>query len=130
MLNKAKWLIKESKLRLRYKFMKDCLFCKIINGEVKTDVIADYDDVMAFNDINPVAQTHIVIIPKRHIDSVLTLNQQDGQDLVKMHLLAKDLVEQNGLDGFRLAYNGGKFQHVPHLHMHLLAGPKVEWKKL
>ena len=130
MLNRAKWLIKEGKLRIRYMTNTDCIFCKIVSGEIKTDVVAQNDSAIAFNDINPVSDVHIVVIPKKHIDSVLTIEQVDSDEIIAMHNLVKDLVKEKDLSGFRLAYNGGKYQHVPHLHMHLLSGPKVEWKKL
>lgn len=110
--------------------MKDCLFCKIIKGEIKTDVVLETDKAIAFNDINPVSEVHVVIVPKKHIDSVISTTEADALDLVAMHEIARKLVENQKLASFRLAYNGGGFQHVPHLHMHLLAGKKVEWGKL
>jgi histidine triad (HIT) family protein len=125
-----KWLAKEAKLRISYKFMKDCLFCKIVKGDIKTDMVLETAKAMAFNDINPVSEVHIVIIPKKHIDTAISITEADGQDLVAMHEAAKKLVEKKKLSRYRLAYNGGKFQHVPHVHMHLLAGKKVEWGKL
>lgn len=125
-----RWLAREAKLRISYRFMKDCLFCKIVNGEIKTDVVLDTEKAMAFNDINPVSEVHIVIITKKHIDSAVSVTPADAQDVVAMHQVAKKLVEERKLGAYRLAYNGGKFQHVGHIHMHLLAGPKVEWRKL
>lgn len=125
-----KWLAKEAKLRIRYKLMKDCLFCKIVKGEIKTDVVLETDLAMAFNDINPVSEVHVVIISKKHIDGATTVVDSDAADIVAMHKAAKKLVAERKLTGYRLAYNGGQFQHVPHLHMHLLAGSRVEWKKL
>lgn len=125
-----KWLVKEAKLRIKYKLMEDCLFCKIVKGEIKTDVVAETRLALAFNDINPVSEVHIVIIPKKHIDTAISVTNADSEDLVAMHLAAKKLVESKKLNGYRLAYNGGKFQHVHHIHMHLLAGSRVEWKKL
>lgn len=130
MLKKAKWVIKEARLRVKYKFMKDCIFCKIVEREIKADVVLETELAVAFNDINPVSEVHIVIIPKKHIETVISVTQDDASDLVAMHDLARKLVEKEKLSSFRLAYNGGKFQHVPHLHMHLLAGNKVEWGKL
>lgn len=125
-----KWLVKEGKLRISYKFMKDCLFCKIVKGDIKTDMVLETERAVAFNDINPVSEVHIVIVPKKHIDSVTSISGADALDIVAMHEAASKLVEDQKLASFRLAYNGGKFQHVPHLHMHLLAGKKVEWGKL
>ncbi len=130
MIKKAKFLAKEAKLRVTYKMSRDCLFCKIVSGEIKTDMVAEGDSVMAFNDINPISETHIVIIPKKHIDSVLTIEKGDGGDIVDMFAIARQLVEQYKIESYRLAFNGGRSQHVPHLHMHLLAGKKIDWKKL
>lgn len=130
MIKKAKWLIKEVNLRVKYKMTKDCIFCKIVNGEIKSKILAEDEMVIAINDINPVARIHVLIIPKNHIDSVLTLKKSDGEILISMFDLAKKLVSDVNLQAFRLTFNGGKFQHVSHVHMHLLAGSKIEWEKL
>lgn len=108
----------------------DCLFCKLVAGEIKTDKVLETNSVVAVNDINPVAETHIVIIPKKHIDSVLTVENSDFRDIIEMFGVAKKLVEEKKLLAFRLAFNGGRYQHVPHLHMHLIAGGSVKWSKL
>ena len=117
-------------MRVTYKMAKDCIFCKIVKGQIKSQFIGENERAVAINDLNPVSSLHILIFPKKHIDSVLTVSEDDGVDLVAMHSLAQDLVSARKLDAFRLAYNGGRFQHIPHLHMHLLAGGKIEWKKL
>ena len=109
---------------------KDCLFCKLVAGEIKTDKVLETTDVVAVKDINPVAETHIVIIPKVHIDSVLTIRASDSSDIIKMFEIAQKLVKDKKLDAFRLAFNGGRYQHVSHLHMHLLAGGSIKWNKL
>lgn len=130
MLKKAKFLAKEAQLRVKYIMEKDCIFCKLINGQMKTDFIVETDRVVAFADINPVSDVHILIVPKKHIESILTVGSGDGEDLVEMYNVAKKLVLERKLDTFRLAFNGGKFQHVPHLHMHLLSGKNIQWSKL
>ena len=130
MIRKAKWAIKEAKLRISYKMAKDCLFCKILKGEIISEIIAQNEGAFAIYDINPVAKVHILIVPKKHIDSVLTFKKTDGEVLVAMFDLAGDLVKKMGLDAFRLSFNGGRFQHVGHLHMHLLAGSKIDWERL
>lgn len=130
MIKKAKWAIKEAKLRIKYMLNKDCIFCKIVSGEMKSNVISQNDVAIAINDVNPVAKVHVLIIPKKHIDSVLTVSGTDGKDLTGMLDLAKERVASLELEAFRLTFNGGKFQHVPHLHLHLLAGSKIEWEKL
>ena len=130
MIRRVKFLAKEAQLRVKYMTSKDCIFCKIVSGEMKTNFIVETDKVVAFNDINPVSDVHILIVPKKHIESAVEISDSDASDLVEMHRVAKKLVEDNKLEAFRLAYNGGRFQHVGHLHMHLLAGQKVDWKKL
>ena len=102
--------------------MKDCIFCKIVKGEIPSKPLLENESVLAINDINPVAAVHILIIPKVHIDSVLTMGDGDAGVIIEMHKAAQKLVAKLKLSTFRLAYNGGKYQHVPHLHMHLLAG--------
>ncbi len=109
---------------------KDCLFCKIIAGEVKSNIIYRDDTVVAFPDINPIAATHILIVPKKHIESAVSVGLKESSDLVAMFNAAKKISKEKGVDSFRLSFNVGKFQHVPHMHMHLLAGDKIVWSKL
>jgi histidine triad (HIT) family protein len=130
MIKKVKFIAKEAVLRVRYIMDKDCIFCKIVAGEVKTELLFEGGSVLAFEDANPVADVHILIIPKRHIASVLAIEEADGKELSQMYKAAADLIKERKLDAFRLIFNGGKLQHVPHLHMHLTAGRKVDWKKL
>lgn len=130
MIKKTKWLIKEAGLRIKYKMTKDCIFCEIVSGKIKSEIMEQNEGAMAINDINPVAKVHLLIFPKRHINSVLTVAKNDGDALVDMMDLGKKLVEKLKLEAFRLSFNGGKFQHIGHIHMHLLAGSKIEWEKL
>src|SRR3989344_2676264 len=130
MLNKAKWIVKETKLRLNYMVSKECIFCKIVKGEIKSKLIAENDNVIVLNDINPVAKVHILIVPKKHIESVSALSAGDGGDLVEMFKEATEIASQNKLSAYRLSFNAGRYQHVPHLHMHLLAGSKIQWSRL
>lgn len=130
MLKTAKFYAKEAALRFKYMTTKGCLFCKLVAGEIKTDKVMETDDVVAVNDINPVASIHIVIIPKRHIESVLTVGSGDASDIIKMMKIAQKIVDDRQLDAFRLAFNGGRYAHVPHLHMHLISGGSVKWNKL
>lgn len=117
-------------MRVKYMASRDCLFCKLVAGEIKTDKVLETDSVVAVNDVNPVAETHIVIIPKKHIDSVLSVGGSDASDIIDMFAVARELVKSKKLAAFRLAFNGGSYQHVPHLHMHLLSGARVKWDKL
>ena len=130
MIKKARWLVKEAQLRIKYMTSSDCIFCKIIKGEMKTKFVFENDKVVAFADINPIADTHILIVPKKHIESVSAVKDSDGGDLVEMFDVAKTLVDYNKLSAYRLTFNGGRYQHVSHLHMHLLAGDKIQWTKL
>jgi histidine triad (HIT) family protein len=125
MIKKAKFLAKEAKLRIKYMTNGDCLFCKIIRGEIKPDFVKETDKVVVFADINPISEVHLLIVPKRHIDSVLTISEKDSGDLIAMYNVARELVLEKKLDAFRLSFNGGKYQHVGHLHMHLMAGKKL-----
>ncbi len=109
---------------------KDCLFCKIIAGEIKTEPVLETESVLAFNDVNPVADVHILIISKSHIDSVLTINKENTEDIMDMYSALQKIVKNKNIEAFRLTINGGKLQHVGHLHMHLISGKKVDWKKL
>lgn len=130
MIKKTKWLIKEANLRFKYMTSKDCIFCKIARGEIKGEFLYESAKVVAFADINPVANVHILIVPKKHVESVLTVGDSDNKDLVEMFKAAQVLVKNKDLEGFRLVFNGGYYQHIGHLHMHLLAGGSITWSKL
>ncbi len=104
----------------------DCAFCKILSGEAPARIIYRDDQVTAFRDIHPIARTHILVIPNRHIASVNEL-QPDEEALVgHMVLVAKGLAAQEGVaePGYRLMINTGMHggQTIPHLHLHLIAG--------
>lgn len=130
MIKKAKFFAREAVLRTRYIMEKDCLFCKIVSGEIKTKLVLENKKVLAFYDVNPVADVHILVIPKRHIDSILTVDEKDSGDIIEMYLAVQQIVKKKNIDAFRLTINGGKHQHVGHLHLHLISGKKVDWKKL
>ena len=109
--------------------MEDCIFCKIIKGEIPSEKVYEDDEVLAFKDINPAAPIHILVIPKKHISSLLDLEETDydlvGKIQKVINKLAKDLnITQ---EGFRVIVNCGKDagQEVMHLHYHLLAGRKL-----
>ena len=103
-----------------------CIFCKIISGEAPASIIYRDDQLTAFRDIHPLASTHILIIPNRHIPSVNQLEAADESLVGRMVMLAKELATQEGVaeNGFRLMINTGIHggQTVSHLHLHLLAG--------
>lgn len=130
MFQRSKWLIREAKLRLNYMTTDDCIFCKIVKEEKKTEKIMETKTVLAFADANPVARVHILIVPKRHIEGVMSLVREDGLEVIEMFEVAKKIARNKKLDAYRLTFNAGRFQHVPHLHMHLLAGGPVDWTRL
>ncbi len=109
--------------------MKNCLFCKMVSGEIKPDTVFEDDNVLAFRDVNPQAPVHILVIPKRHI---ATLNDLDDAKLSGQLLkTAVNLAKQEGLseEGYRTVFNCNKNggQAVYHLHLHLLGGRQMDW---
>jgi len=107
----------------------DCIFCKIIAGEIPSDIVYQDEEVVAFRDINPLAPTHLLIIPKKHIPSLTHLSEAESPLIGHMVNIANQLAEKEGIaeKGYRLAINCGEQggQLVPHLHMHLLGGRKL-----
>lgn len=107
----------------------DCLFCKIIKGEVPSSKVYEDDEVLAFKDINPAAPIHILVIPKKHIPSLAHMEAGDEVLIGKMHNVVNKIAEQEGFkeSGYRLIVNCGKDsgQEVMHLHFHILAGTKM-----
>jgi histidine triad (HIT) family protein len=102
----------------------DCIFCKIVAGEAPASVEYEDDLVVAFNDINPKAPVHILIVPKMHIDTVSEMEEQDQILFGHMVWVARQLAEQRHLAGYKLVLNVGKLggQVVFHVHMHLVGG--------
>jgi histidine triad (HIT) family protein len=112
--------------------MSDCIFCRIAKGEIPSKKIYEDDDVLVFRDINPAAPVHLLMIPKQHVESLITVQEQHGALLGKMLVLAPRLArEQGATDGFRIVINNGPDggQEVYHLHVHVLGGPRP-WKRL
>lgn len=108
--------------------MKDCLFCKIINGEIPSEKVYEDDEILAFKDINPKAPVHILIIPKKHISSAMEIKENDEALIGKIFtVIAKIAKEQNLDNGYRIINNCGEDggQEVMHLHFHLLGGKKL-----
>jgi histidine triad (HIT) family protein len=99
--------------------MNDCTFCKIVIGELPSTKEYEDENVLVFKNIYPIAQTHLLIIPKKHVATFMDL--KGGMDsLVKA--AQKVIKDKNLGSGYKLAINGGKYQQVPHFHLHLLAG--------
>jgi len=109
----------------------DCLFCKIVSGEINADVVFENDDVVAFRDINPQASTHVLVIPRRHIATINELESEDSQTVGSLFLAARDIAAQEGIAeaGFRTVMNcnAAAGQTVFHLHLHVLGGRSLEW---
>jgi len=105
----------------------DCIFCKIINKEVKSQIVEENDKVVAFYDISPKADVHILVAPKKHIASVKELSQQDKMIVAEMILTAREIAAKKGLNGYKLVINVGREggQTVEHLHLHLLGGKNI-----
>ena len=109
----------------------DCLFCKIIAGEIPSSKVYEDDLVYAFNDISPAAPTHVLIIPKKHISSANELNEENAAIVSHIFLVAGKIARQLGIfeNGYRIVNNCGKDggQTVGHLHFHLLGGRNLGW---
>lgn len=103
----------------------DCIFCKIVAGEIPSKKAYEDEEILAFHDINPVAPVHLLLIPKRHIDSLADAQPQDEALLGKLLAKAPQLAREHGLEsGFRTMINTGKSggQEVFHLHLHVFGG--------
>ena len=109
----------------------DCLFCKIARREVEADVVHETDRVVAFRDVRPQAPTHILLIPKDHVESAATVTEEHGELLAEIVQAAAHLAKAEGVDrsGWRLVTNVGPDagQSVFHLHFHLLGGRGMSW---
>ncbi len=107
--------------------MSDCLFCRIARGEIPSRKVYEDDEVFAFHDINPARPMHLLVIPKRHITSLQTVEATDEPMLGRMLAVARQLADENGSpEGFRVIINNGRIggQEVPHLHAHVVGGPE------
>lgn len=111
--------------------MSDCLFCKIRDREIPGDIIFENENVLAFNDINPQAPLHVLIIPKEHIATINDIDASNIHLIGEMYLAAKALAAKNGIDqnGYRTVINCNEFggQEVYHLHLHLIGGRQMSW---
>jgi histidine triad (HIT) family protein len=110
--------------------MSDCIFCKIVKKEIPSEIIYEDENILSFKDINPVAPVHILIVPKKHIDSVNEIEEIDKELAGELILVAKKIAKQLNVDnGYKLAFNVGKEggQLIPHLHMHLVSGRLSRW---
>lgn len=109
----------------------DCIFCKIVNKQIPARFEYENDQVVAFNDVNPQAPAHIIIIPKAHIERVSDLDLKDRDLITELVLVANELAKKKNISdsGYRLVINcnRGAGQSVFHLHLHLLGGRALQW---
>ena len=112
--------------------MSNCIFCKIANKEINSEFVYEDDEIIAFKDVNPQAPIHILVIPKKHIKSIIDLTDEDEMLVGKMYTAVRKIAKKLNIEesGFRLIVNCGKDagQEVPHLHFHILAGKKLGTK--
>lgn len=111
--------------------MTDCLFCKMVAGEIQPKVVHEDADVLAFRDINPQAPTHVLVVPKRHISTLNDLTPEDAELVGKLYLAARHIAQQEGVAerGYRtlMNCNAEAGQSVFHIHLHLLGGRPMGW---
>ncbi|MBW2569647.1 MAG: histidine triad nucleotide-binding protein [Deltaproteobacteria bacterium] len=105
---------------------KDCIFCKIVNGEIPTKFLFENDTLVVFKDINPQAPVHLLIVPKKHIRSINDLTEEDEKIVSEIIMTGKDMAKKEGISesGYKLLFNveKGGGQVVFHLHLHLFGG--------
>ena len=111
--------------------MSDCIFCRIVAGEIPADIVHEGTHVIAFRDINPQAPTHVQIIPRKHVPHITAFDAADDTPwLTELIHVANEIAQREGLDkGFRLVINNGPLsgQSVFHVHLHILGGRQLGW---
>ena len=110
--------------------MDNCLFCKIIKGDIPSDKLYEDDDVYAFRDISPQAPVHFLVIPKKHISGPAEVGEEDEKVIGKMMRIGAEIAGKEGVgDAFRMVFNNGEGagQTVFHIHMHILGGRSMTW---
>ena len=111
--------------------MDDCVFCKIAKGDIPSQKVYEDDHWYCFKDIEPCAPVHVLLIPKKHVENIFALNEENNKDFADFFLVVKKIAEQLGLqkDGFRLVINTGKKagQSVFHFHAHIISGEEFGW---
>lgn len=109
----------------------DCIFCKIIAGEIPSEKVYEDSKFFAFKDIAPVTPVHVLVVPKEHIQSLAHIAEKDTATISQLLPTIKKIAEQLGLkeSGYRVVFNTGELagQTVPHLHAHILGGKKMDW---
>lgn len=109
----------------------DCIFCKIAKKQIESSIVFEDEDFIVFKDINPVAEVHLLIIPKMHIESLLEIDLMDASKIKNMFRIINKMADdfQISSDGFRVVTNIGESacQSVKHLHFHIIGGRKLGW---
>ena len=109
--------------------MENCVFCKIINKEISSDIVYEDDKIIAFKDINPATPIHILVVPKKHIETLLDVKKEDSELIAHIYQVINKVARDNNFadDGFRFITNCGRDsgQEVMHIHFHILAGTKM-----
>lgn len=111
--------------------MTDCLFCRILAGELPSNEVMATERTLAFRDINPVAPTHVLVIPRQHIEHAGTVKPEHAEIITEMLTSARTIAEEEGVaeGGYRLVFNVGRDtgNSVPHLHLHVIGGRQMSW---
>ena len=109
----------------------ECLFCKIAEKEIPSSIVYEDEKVVAFNDINPQAPVHVIVIPRKHIEKISDITVDDVDIIGRLVFVSKDIAKEKGISdsGYRLVFNCNKDagQAVFHIHLHLLGGRKFSW---
>lgn len=107
----------------------DCIFCKIANKEIPAEVVLERDNLIAFKDRSPIAPAHVLIVPKKHIETINDLENEDAQLMGEMILAAKEIAKDLAISekGYKLLFRVGEWggQEVSHIHLHLIGGAKL-----
>lgn len=111
--------------------METCIFCKIVSKKIPSDFVFENEVFIAFKDISPQAPVHLLLLPKKHVETILDIGANDQKWWQQIPAIVKQLAQSTGVDkkGFRLVLNYGEEggQAVPHVHFHLLGGRRLNW---
>lgn len=107
----------------------DCIFCKIVAGEIPSEIVGETEVSLAFRDVAPQAPTHVLVIPRSHLKNAAEVAETEPSTLADMFLLAKKVADQEGLEGYRGVFNTGAAaqQTVFHAHLHVIGGRSLTW---
>ena len=111
--------------------MKDCIFCKIIRREVPAEIIYENEHVISFCGLTSIADVHVLVVPKKHIENIMDIKEEDVIIIAEIHKAFQVLAKKFGIDksGFRILTNTGKHgqQEIYHMHYHLVGGRQLKW---